>query len=111
MPRAGFTRVGSSPARSAADLSDVSTVAVYESPWHALAAKSAPLGSNEGRPVVDRNQICPEGVTRRSILAASRSPSAMTTRSDMPRIFSSTAAGRAGGPRQLVDARCSCFKS
>src|SRR5262245_30685213 len=85
--RALFVRAGSRPAPSAADLSVVSTVAVYDRPWQALAAKSDPLGSNDGKPVLERNQTCPLGVILKSILATSRSASAVTTRSEMPRIF------------------------
>src|SRR5439155_24973725 len=78
LPRALLVFVGSRPARRAADLSVVSTVAVYERPWHVLAAKTAPLGSNDGSAVLERNHTWPLGVTRRSILATSRRPSAVT---------------------------------
>src|SRR5882757_5020674 len=81
LPRGLLVLLTSRPARAAADLSAVSAVAVYESPWHALDAKSAPLGSKDGSPVLDRNQTCPVGVTRRSIFAASLRASAVTTRS------------------------------
>src|SRR5438445_11023383 len=63
LPR-GVLDLKSSPARAAADLRVVSTVAVYEKPWQALAAKSAPVGSNDGSPVLDRNHTCPFGGTR-----------------------------------------------